>query len=324
MSEATPRHNRKPRLGRGLSSIIGSPPPHAADDQTYRPASHTGASSSTRPAPGESHDPQTVPADKIAPNPYQPRREFDDGQLRELADSIRTQGILQPLVIAPAPHPDADKPYVLIAGERRLRAARLVGLREIPCILRHPNRQQMLEWALVENIHRTDLNPIERARAYQEYSDRFSLTHAEAAQRLGQPRTTISNYLRLLDLPDPVQELLAAGSLSFGHAKVLAGLEGQADLQSRLAQRVVREGLSVRDLERIITARKGREATSAPPSQRPAYVRDLEERLTRAVGTKVQLRPGRAKGRGKIIVDYYSLDDFDRIAASLGVEDADL
>lgn len=258
----------------------------------------------------------------ITPNPYQPRREFDIEQLNELAASISQQGVLQPLIVASASPPNEGKSFVLIAGERRLRAARLAGLASVPCVVRDASPQQMLEWALVENIQRADLNPVERAHAYRDFMDRFRLTQAEAAQRLGQPRTTVANYLRVLDLCDEVQQMLVAGHLSFGHAKVLASLASQVDRQQTLARKAIAESLSVRQMENLIAAwglpRQARSPKAG--STKPPYLLDLEEQLTRTVGTKVAIAPGKGKHSGRIAIDYYSLDDFDRITALLGLK----
>ncbi len=265
---------------------------------------------------------QEIAVSKIAPNPYQPRREFNAEDLAELAASIKEQGILQPLVVAPAADATSDCPFVLIAGERRLRASRLAGLTKVPCIIKQATRQQMLEWALIENVQRTDLNPVERAVAYRDYMDRFNLSVADAAQRMGQPRTTVANYLRILDLCDDVQKLLLEGTLTFGHAKVLAGLAGQEARQVELAKRIVAETLSVRQLETLAAISPQQE--QAPPQRtihtKAAYLRDLEDQLTRAVGTRVTIMPGRAKHTGRLVIDYYSLDDFDRFCSALGLK----
>jgi len=313
---------RKPRLGRGLSSLIASSSELAAEtqDSTYIPT----PSSNLHDQIHRSHE-LMLAVDQIGPNPYQPRQEFSEVDLRELAKSIAKQGILQPLIVCPADsHDQSDKPYLLVAGERRLRASKLAGLASVPCIIRHATQQQMLEWALVENIQRSDLNPIERAEAYRQYMDRFGLSQTEAAERLGQPRTTLSNYLRLLDLCDEVRQLLVEGVLTFGHAKVLAGLVGQPDQQLTLARKTIGDGLSVRSLEKQLEALRA--AGNVSQSQRtknagrskPAFVIDLEENLTRSVGTRVKILPGRAKHSGRIVIDYYNLDDFDRIAGTLG------
>jgi len=190
----------------------------------------------------------------------------------------------------------------------------------VPCVIRQASRRQILEWAIIENIQRADLNPIEKARAYQDYIDRFHLTQADAAERLGQPRTTVANYIRLLELHDDIQKMLIDGALSFGHAKILAGLAGQADKQLALANKIIAEGLTVRDLERLLAPPAPSPAAEPKPATlKPAYIRDLEERLTHAVGTRVAIQQARAKNKGKIVIEYYSLDDFDRITSSLGL-----
>jgi len=267
--------------------------------------------------------PEQIPVDQIASNPYQPRREFDSEQLAELAASIAEQGILQPLLIAPKGDNPVDCPYVLIAGERRLRAAVQTGLDTVPCIVRDADARQLLEWALIENIQRADLNPIDRARAYRDYIDRFTLTQSEAAQRLGQPRTTVANYLRILDLSDEVQQLLLTSRLSFGHAKVLAALAGRPDRQLALAGKAAARNLSVRQLESLVAAEKAGDPDASSSKRRtakPPYILDLEQQLSHAVGTRVTIRTGRAKHTGGITIEFYSLDDFDRIVRALGAE----
>ncbi len=321
MADKSSVKHHKRRLGRGLSSLITSSMSEAAQEGRYEPIAESpeihGAiklGSST----GEAT--RQVAIGDIAPNPYQPRRDFSEAELAELTDSIRQQGILQPILVAPA-GPGASKPYVLVAGERRLRAAQKAELNYVPAIVRKATAQQMAEWALVENLQRADLNPIERAEAYHKYMEQFKLTHAQAAERLGEPRTTVSNYLRMLDLCDEVQGLLRSGELTFGHAKIIAGLVNQPEKQAKLARKVVAKGLSVRNLEQLVAgASQPQEVTTKVSLARPAYLRDLEEQLTRSVGTRVQVRPGRKKNTGRIIIDYYSLDDFDRISNSLGAK----
>lgn len=318
----------KPRLGRGLSSLMaGSPAFAAAEQDLSQPevVQTAVAAVETVSAPTERHSgtPREIPISEIAPNPYQPRREFRPQDLEDLAQSITQQGILQPLIVAAAEHTDAPTPYVLIAGERRLRAAKLVGLATVPCVVRHATRQQMLEWALVENIQRADLNAVERAVAYRDYMDRFNLTQAQIAERLGQARATVANILRMLDLCDAVQKMLLNDQISFGHAKVLAGIVNQPERQVGLAQKVVQEGLSVRQLEGLISNDVTPSAVAGAEKVvkvKPPYLRDLEEQLTQVVGTRVLVVPGRGKHTGRIVVDYYSLEDFDRIAGSLGLK----
>ncbi len=314
-----PESSRDPkrRLGRGLSSLISS----SIATEAETPAEGAYESSGEPARPASSGEPFHLAVSDIAPNPFQPRRSFNEDALRELTESIAQQGVLQPLIVVASAAEDAPAPYLLVAGERRLRAARQAGLTEVPCIVRQASRQEMLEWAIVENIQRADLNPLERAQAYREYIDRFGLTQVEAAQRLGQARPTIANHLRILDLSDVAQQYVADGSLSFGHAKVLASVS-DLSRQEELAVRCVQEGWNVRRLES--ETGKGQPADSAAKDAstkpaKPAYVRDLEERLTQAVGTRVRIQQGRGKHTGRIVVDYYGLDDFERIAGCLGL-----
>jgi len=319
----------KRRLGRGLSSLISkstpappveTEPPSAV--QTPQPAPPQPQSVPTEPLAPKDAKPIEIPVEQIAPNPYQPRRQFDNEQLAELTASVREHGILQPLLVAPKGDNDVDSPYILIAGERRLRAAKLAGMNSVPCVTRQADARQLLEWAIIENVQRADLNPIDQAKAYRDYIDRFSLTQAQAAQKLGQPRATVANYLRLLDLSDAVQQLLLAGRLSFGHAKVLAGLAGRPAVQLALAGKAAARNLSVRQLEALVSAENSRNPdtpTQARRNTKQPYILDLEQQLTQSIGTRVSIRTGRAKNTGGITIDFYSLDDFDRIIKALGV-----
>lgn len=322
-----PRDSKRPRLGRGLASLIrdSSQPDGLGDYQPTAAAPPAGDATPAAP-PG-----QVLPDERlelvglahIRPNPYQPRRTSDEGSLRDLAESLRSHGVLQPVVVADLPEGEGPERYQLIAGERRLRAAQLAGLTEVPCIVRSASPQEMLEMALVENLHREDLNPIERAAGYRDLIDRFGLSQDAVAERVGQPRPSVANYLRVLDLPDSVQARIVAGQLSFGHAKVLAGLAGKAELQQELAKRCVREQLSVRQLERLVRAEgpsglRGKEGQT--PESPPPYFADVERQLSEAVGTKVSIRRGRSRHAGRIVLEYYSLDDFDRIVAALGAK----
>ena len=332
----------KRRLGRGLSSLIHSSTPAETPetDEQAPPASETQTApetgqplqaptpAATETAPNEPETPKDakpmeIPVEQIAPNPYQPRREFDNEQLVELTASVREHGILQPLLVAPRGDNDIDSPYILIAGERRLRASKLAALKTVPCVLRQADARQLLEWAIIENVQRADLNPIDQAKAYRDYIDRFSLTQSQAAQKLGQPRATIANYLRLLDLSDDVQQLLLAGKLSFGHAKVLAGLAGRPDVQLALAGKAAARNLSVRQLEALVAAANnpaGETPTSKRRTNKQPYILDLEQQLTQTVGTRVTIRTGRAKNTGAITLEFYNLDDFDRITRALGAQ----
>lgn len=322
MSQQTPQ----PRLGRGLSSLIRSSTISETDSPEYQPVDEPAPADVS---PIERQPIQTtagsvimVALSDLKPNPSQPRHLFDEQALAELADSIRLHGVLQPILIARAPDGECDHPYHLIAGERRLRAAELAGLAEVPCIVKSASGREMLELSLIENLRRADLNPVERSKAYRDLMDRFNLTQEEVARRMGEPRATVANYLRILDLCDSVLSFIIAGAVSFGHAKVLAGLAGKSDVQTRLAQQVARENISVRQLEELVkSAQRGelpQAARHIPP--KPAYLADVEHQLTQTVGTKVTIRPGRAKNSGRIVIEYYSLDDFDKIVASIGAK----
>ena len=312
----------KPRLGRGLASLITNSAPAPETPPAHKPIPVPLAPDVDPQAPQNAR-PQEIPVDQIAPNPYQPRRDFDSEQLAELTASVREHGILQPLLVTPKGDSPVDSPYVLIAGERRLRAARLAGLPAVPCVLREADSRQLLEWAIIENVQRSDLNPIDRAKAYRDYIDRFSLTQAQGAQRLGQPRATIANYLRLLDLSDDVQQLLLTGRLSFGHAKVLAGLAGRPQIQLALAGKAAARNLSVRQLETLVAAANSSDPNASSTRHRTnkvPYILDLEQQLSGATGTRVTIRTGRAKDTGAITIEFYSLDDFDRITSALGAK----
>jgi ParB family chromosome partitioning protein len=298
------------RLGRGLKALISSP---------VTVGTPTSTTAQTAPT-----DPRNliadIPLDAIQPNPHQPRASMDPTALRELANSIKQSGLLQPIIVQPLPPTGGTPRYQLVAGHRRTEAARLAGLSTIPAIIRQDaTEEHQAEWSLIENIQREDLNAIERAKAYRSYVDKFTLTHAQAAQRLGEDRTTISNFLRLLDLNGGVQDLVARGILSAGHAKVLAGVTDSAR-QDSLANRVVTEGLSVRKLEELVAAPlpDGTVTTTVAAHTRSLtakspHVVELEQDLSRKLGTKLRIFPSKKKNTGKLVIQYFSLDEFDRI-----------
>ena len=316
--------NPKPRLGRGLSSLISAQPapasqpaaPHAAaagNGTAIIPSTHLDTYNTQSPA-----GPTLVPLDAIDPNPHQPRQSIEPAALAELANSIRVSGVLQPVILRPV-----GQRYQLVAGHRRTEAARQAGLTSIPAVIRtDATDENQSEWALVENIQRENLNPIERARAYRAYIERFHLTHQQAASRLGEERATISNFLRLLELNAAIQDMIAAGAVTFGHAKILAGIDDHAR-QEMLARRVADEGLSVRELETLVSALAqdpSGETTAVAQHQRTvksAHIIDLEQELSRKLGTKLRIFPGRRKGTGKIVIQYFTLDEFDRITGAI-------
>jgi len=247
--------------------------------------------------------------DSLVPNRLQPRQVFDETQLQELADSIEEHGVLQPVVVRPT-----QGGYELIAGERRSRACQLLGRDTIPAVVRDVGDEQLLELALIENLHRSDLNPIEKAEACRRLIDRFQLSHADAAKKLGKSRSTLSNLLRLLDLPEAARRHLAEGALTTGHAKVLLGC-ADADRREVLAERVVRDGLSVRELERLTSEPRGDRPAPKEVPAKPAYILDLESRLRDGLGTKVTIHE--KNERGRIVIEFFSQDDFERLFALL-------
>lgn len=241
----------------------------------------------------------------IRPNPYQPRRNFDDGALAELAASIRRQGVLQPVVLR-----EVEDGYELIAGERRWRAAHEAGLEAIPAVIRDADESQMLELALVENLQRSDLNPIEEAAATAAFIERLGLTQEDAARRLGKSRPAVANSLRLLELSGDLRELVSRGTLSAGHARALLSL-ADVEAQRSLARRIEADGLSVRATEEAV--RDGRKAkTPKAVVEAPAHITALEDRLRQALGTRVRVKARRGK-KGRIEIEYFSYEELDRL-----------
>jgi ParB family chromosome partitioning protein len=253
----------------------------------------------------------------IDPNPRQPRQVFDEEALSELIHSIREFGLMQPIVVraVPVTAPGAPPRYQLVMGERRWRAAQQAGLATIPAIVRETADDSMLRDALLENIHRVQLNPLEEAAAYQQLLDEFGVTHDELASRIGRSRPLITNMIRLLRLPIAVQRRVAAGVLSAGHARALLALEGGAEQQEELAARIVAEGLSVRATEEAVTlANRDSSPTPTAPRRKPIQMpglQDVAERLSTAFDTRVTVSLGKRKG--KIVVEFGSVDDLQRI-----------
>lgn len=255
-----------------------------------------------------------VPLSAIEPNKDQPRREFDEEKLRQLADSISRYGVLQPLLVRDL----GNGRYQLLAGERRWRAARLAGLTELPVQLKELEDQGVLEVALIENLQREDLNPMEQAGGYRRLMDEFSLTQEEVAARVGRSRSAVANTLRLLSLPKTIQDMVQEGALSEGHGRALVGLPESVSLP--LALQACEQGLSVRQLERLASAaaKAGREGESpAPEPAKDLYARQLGEALSGRLGRRVQLRPGAKKGR--IEIEYYDNEDLCSLLEQLGL-----
>ena len=248
-----------------------------------------------------------VDIDEIRPNPHQPRGDFDDEALSGLAESIRSLGLLQPVVV----RPDPEGGYFLVAGERRWRAARRAGLHRIPAVIRTSDDREWLTAALVENLQRADLNPLEEAAAFQQLLEDFGLTHEEVGRRVGRSRAAITNSIRLLGLPASIQARLASGELSAGHARALAAIEDRA-FAEHVAKRAVAEGWSVRQVEEAVRLRRG-ETTTAPRVRevRPAEIIELEMRLAERLGNKV--RVDFRQGKGALRIDYRSLEELEKI-----------
>jgi ParB family chromosome partitioning protein len=265
-------------------------------------------------APGEGGGLEQIPVASIRPNRFQPRSRFDEEELSALSESIREVGVLQPVLVRPI----GDE-YELVAGERRWRAARRAGLQTIPAVVRETDDTAALEHALVENLQRSDLNPIEEAAAYQQLIEEFQLTHEQVASRVGQSRASVSNKLRLLQLPPAVQRLVQERQLDMGHARALLGTPDRA-FQEQLARRTVKDGLSVRSVEDAIRARERDDGDDAParPSGggatrrlRPPGLLELEELLGDYLDTRVKVEMGSRKGR--VIVEFSTLEDLERI-----------
>jgi ParB family transcriptional regulator, chromosome partitioning protein len=319
---------RRRGLGRGLGALIPTaPPPAAKPDERLERVNGPAVSRETLPSGnGDSHAPPALvpvqgarfaelPVDLIQPNPRQPRQDFDEQAMAELVHSVHEIGLLQPVVVRPL----ETGRYELVMGERRWRAILEAGLSSIPAIVRDTRDDEMLRDALLENLHRSNLNPLEEAAAYQQLLDDFGCTHDELASRIGRSRPQISNTLRLLKLPPLVQRRVAAGVLSAGHARALLGLDGAA--QERLAQRIVAEGLSVRSVEEIVALGGGDEPAGsrrrATPS-RPVAPRltDIAAELSERLETRVKVDLGRSKG--KVTIEFASIEDLERIVATIG------
>ena len=280
----------------------------------------------TPPADGEPHYQWVRPA-RLVRNADQPRQQFDEQGLQRLAQSLADHGVMQPIMVrlAPGADPDAEEPALeIVAGERRWRAATLAKLETVPVLVQAIDDRQAAEWALVENLQREDLNPIDRASAFQRLGDAFGLAHEEIAERVGLDRSTITNHLRLLSLDAEVQTLVSNQLLSMGHARALAGLD-DADDQRALAARVVKDQWSVRQTEAAVQRAKtgvAADSGSAGPSKarvKAAWIGDLEQQLTEALDRKVQIKAGRKKGAGTLMLDYSSVDDFDALVNRLGI-----
>ncbi len=275
---------QKQALGKGLGALI--PDLSTLDDREKKALGIT-----------------EIELDRIAPNEYQPRKVFDDEKLKELASSIKEQGVIQPIIVH-----KAGSGYELIAGERRWRASRLAGLKTVPALVKEATKRELLEMALIENIQREDLNALEAAEAYKRLQDEFKLTQEDLARRVGKERSTITNFLRILHLPKEIKQDIASGAISMGHAKALLSIERNRD-QIHAAALIVKKGLSVREAEVLASRLKN------PPKERKIRLsqelKSLEDRLKKKLGTKVSISQ-RSKG-GRIVIEYYSAEELDRI-----------
>ena len=307
---------QKRGLGKGLGALIPTAPAGQPGLPAigYQPGPPDGAAAQLATVGGAYFD--EIPVASIRPNPRQPRQIFDEETLAELADSIKIVGLLQPVVVRKT----GQDQYELVMGERRWRACQLADLASVPAIVKETSDSDLLRDALIENLHRQQLNPLEEAAAYQQLLDDFEATHEELAKRVGRSRPHITNTIRLLNLPPSVQRRVAAGVLSAGHARALLGLS-DPQLQEQLAHRIVAEGLSVRAVEEIVSlggdpAKSHRQPARKQPVA-PGLV-DLADRLSDALDTRVKVELGQRKG--KIVVEFASLDDLDRIVKAISPE----
>jgi ParB-like partition proteins len=306
-------------LGRGMSDLLGT---DVKDESLKSSGTKVSSAKKTNKITEDSESSKVevselmVKVTDIEPNPNQPRTDFNEDALSELAESIKKYGVIEPIIVY-----KKDRGYEIIAGERRWRAARLAGVKEVPVIVRKYTKQQRVEIALIENLQREDLNPIEEALAYKRLIDEFSLKQDEVAERVSKSRTTITNSLRLLKLSDKVKEMLVEQMISTGHARCLIGIEDE-DVQYETAMTIFDQGLSVRDTEqlvkdvnKILSNKKDESKTEAKPEDNTALLAvlsEMENNLKTKLGTKVKIKP-RGKNKGRIEIEYFSSDDLERI-----------
>lgn len=302
--------NTRPRkLGRGLSSLL-------EDSQPLEMQAKPDLSDNTEQI-------RELPVDDIRPNAFQPRIRFNDRDLAELAASIRIAGLMQPIIVRPL---DGGL-FELIAGERRWRAGKMAGLKAIPAIVRSADDRKSAELALIENVQRSDLNPIERAGAFRALMAKFSMTQSDVADRVGLDRSSVANLLRLLELPEDVRNMIADGALSAGHGKMIASV-GDPAHQRALVERILSEHLSVRQTERAVrelanrVARKPDDGTTTDSTDRGANIRDLESRLGDHLQTRVRIDVSASGDKGKIVIEFFDLEHFDGLMRVMGFENS--
>lgn len=303
----------KPALGRGLGALLGGT--SAAQQSAPVPAPVPSNDSVSATEPGERVI--RVPLDQIRPSPFQPRKEFAPEALQELTDSIRAQGVIQPLLVR-----QRNDHYELIAGERRWRASQLVGLKDVPVIVREADDTAVLELALIENLQRENLNPMEEAQGYSELIQRFQLRQEDVAGKVGKSRAWVANALRLLKLPSDIQSYVRDGRLSVGHAKAILALDAGVE-QLLAAERILKQGLSVRATEELVAQLQQQRQTPAGGKKKiaisvDAHIQDLENKLRERFGTKVQLRY--KTGKGKVEIQFFSDEELERILQITGIK----
>lgn len=302
MTTATTDTKRR-ALGKGLDSLLPRIHTSAVPAPVHVPP----------PTEVEGGKPREIPIEEIDRNPFQTRQNIDEGELAELAASITANGVVQPILVRPL----ASGRFQLIAGERRWRASRLAGKKTVPALLRQVSDEQALEITIVENLQRADLNPMEQARAFERLSREFHMTQEQIATRTGKDRVSVSNYMRLLSMPEGVQKLVETSQLTFGHAKVLLGLKLHQDFE-KTAQRVANLSLSVRQTETLVQGMLFPEKNQKEPRPEPVVdpnVKEVEEQLQRALGLKVRIED--KNGRGRVIIEYADLGDFDGLLEQL-------
>ena len=300
-----PTNNKRRALGKGLESLLPRAPQPAAEPVVHAPVA----------APAETGKPREIPVGDIDRSPYQTRTRFDEVQLAELAASIEATGVVQPILVRPLP----GGRFQLIAGERRWLASKRAGKETIPAIVRHASDEQAMEMTIVENLQRTDLNPMEQARAYERLAREFQLTQEQMAKRTGKDRASVANFLRLLRLPTEVQGQVESGALSFGHAKALLPLEDPATIL-KAAQKVTALSMSVRQTESYVQGLLNPEARQSGGEQKEKVVdpnvREVQQNLQRLLGLKVHIED--RKGRGRVIIEYGKIEEFDHLLEMLG------
>jgi ParB family chromosome partitioning protein len=316
---------KRRRLGKGLSGMIGEPV--AVDQSPAEPKPAPAVEPSAKPQPAAKEDVAPagpaimIPLSGAIPNRNQPRKSFDEQALKSLAESIQADGLMQPIVVRPASSGGSTGGrYEIIAGERRWRAAKIAGLTHIPAMVREEGDKSSAQLALIENIHREDLNAIERAEALAELATRFAMSHADIAEKLGMDRSSVANLIRLCDLEDEIRTLIAEGHLGLGHGKALLSVIA-GDQRIKLAVKAAKEEWSVRQLEAQakLVGKPTEVKAAAEAPRRSAVHADLERKLGDHLGTKVSIKTNRTGTKGKLVIDFYGIDHFDGLISSLGV-----